>query len=150
MWGFTVQLSGIASHQYRKGHGFESRWSPVNFISGSFFPVVFKNWWAHGNLLRKLHLSHIIKRKFPSLFHYFHMGSFHNTEPSICRIAFYIFWMNGLTHESLSASGRSIGTVCGRSLVWLTPETFVPRTWHQKNTSFTTFTPSVNGWTCCC
>ena len=30
---------GRASHRYRGGHGFESRWSPDFFFSGFFFPV---------------------------------------------------------------------------------------------------------------
>ena len=30
---------GRASHRYRGGHGFESRWSPDIFFSGFFFPI---------------------------------------------------------------------------------------------------------------
>ena len=30
---------GRASHRYRGGHGFESRWSPDFFFSGFFFPI---------------------------------------------------------------------------------------------------------------
>ena len=92
---------GRASHQYRGGHGFESRWSP-DFFPGFFFPIA-----QIGKFIAMITLHfHLQLQSKYELFH-INFTSFHCTGR---------YELNKLT--SLPLCGFIAHTAVGRALHW--------------------------------
>ena len=121
---------GRASHRYRGGHRFESRWSP-NFCQASFFQLL-----KLERFTAMILLYFNLRAEFMLLVGFCTCRAFLDSQPEEARTTFFQSWCPGRSPEILcwSDGGNFISTIS--KLVQLSDECFVG---HMACHSFVAF-----------